>query len=349
MFLHRAIDRFAAFGADGVGNLADPFGLIGFDCGERLARAVLQRGDRAAQFVLRFSRQRAALLAERGHSGAQPFDRIGLRRRGLAEARLEIFDFAHRIAAAFARRCHAVCDAIPGAARFVEQRLDRFGPAFDRDQALFRRHHRGGQIVAAVLRAGLDQFEQADARIGERGHRHIGPVERFAAFGELFRKARDRNGDKIAGLTALRRGRIDLARECREAVFDLRGSLAQCFEMRDMPFAMRGECGIERGEAGFHPFGRLDLRGFERVAPFAERGFERTVALVQLLVDRDRLVAQQSQLGVGRVGRAPVELGNLRDGVFEPGLQRLDLAAPMRERGIFRLTQIGGDPGRIGA
>ena len=49
---------------------------------------------------------------------------------------------------------------------------------------------RCGQVLSAVLDAGLDQFEQAHAAVGQAGNRRVGPAQRFAAGERGSRPAR---------------------------------------------------------------------------------------------------------------------------------------------------------------
>ena len=90
-------------------------------------------------------------------------------------------------------------DGVSGA----RERLHLFGALFDPVQPRFACLHRLRQIVAAMLRARLDQLEQADAGVGQLRYRCLGPVERAAAVCQFRIERADPVGELGPRLAAL--------------------------------------------------------------------------------------------------------------------------------------------------
>ena len=212
-------------------------------------------------------------------------------------------------------------------------------PAFDPGEPALAHLHRLGKIVARMLDAGLDQFEQADAAIGQLGDCGIGAVQSLAACRELVTQRGQARRDAVFGGAAKLGHFIELAGER----FELAGGSFAVGQQSCALFFLRGAA---LGDLFVKPFqlasqlrDEFAMARFELAAAALDLFGKQPVALDHPGVDIFGFLGQFRQPVAGRGHRPFVDLANLGDRCGKILFQLPDCLLPGIERGILALAQ----------
>ena len=300
-----------------------------------------------AQLPLNLFGKRVTIGGETCEVAPKLFDAFDLAGRCAVEVLLKCVEAPHRGPGPIFDQRHALGKSLTGEASLVEQGMDFAGAVLDGSQPLFGSFHRLRQCVGALFGAGLDQFEESHAGIGEAGNVLIGPVECFPAAAKLSDKGIDPASQCLARLMALRGDGLESVSERGDALAQFIALFGQGFELHTLRLPPFGKGFVKRRHALFQGHRRFVLRGRQLGGAALCFGLENAIALGNLGVDPGRFVEEGLELGVCRFERGFVDLLDLSHGLFEPGLHRIDLSGPGPDGCILALANGDCDAGSL--
>ena len=183
---HRRFERGLAALGQALGNLADRgIGLFG-QPGGRIARCAGQALDCRLQCRLDMRGQRVAFAARLRDVVAHSGKVRALPEALLLEPAVQRGEFAGRLGQSGAGGDHVVGQRFAAVPRLAERLAHCKHRSFHPLEPVLGPGQSVGKLLAGVVGACLDQFEQADAAVGEPGDRLVGPGQRLAAGDQAF-------------------------------------------------------------------------------------------------------------------------------------------------------------------
>ena len=299
-----------------------------FELNDGFARGVGKLFDGAGEFALGARRQLRAFGADRGQRGVELFQLAAMREPALFDAVVERVELGHRAAHRLAGGQDVGRQAVAARAGLVDRVAHGEHAGGQCFEPTLAAGERGGQILAAVVGAGANQFEQAHARFGQAGDIGLGAAQLQPPVVQTLGQRREAGGQR-------RFGRAAVLGHFGEAAADLR-------KPGDHRLALRGERGgacalllladcdilVEPGD----PFvDQRDRGGFLLVGLLAlalHLAREERVALGEALVEMAGFLGQCREARACGVGGGAIGVVERGEGAVQFGLDGLGLLAP---------------------
>ena len=198
-----------------------------------------------------------------------------------------------------------------------------------------------------MLGACLDEFEQANAGIGQARDIAIGPLKSLAAVAQLRIERVDAAGNSFARLEPVRGDIGESLTQGRNTFGQSLSLLGEGRDLRELCLAALRNSGVEESELLFELTSDFVLSGGEGARTLAGFVLESLVAFGDPLIDPRCLFGKCAELRICRLDGRFVDFLDLGHRLGEAGAHILDLVRPGSHSRIFAFANRTGDCHRL--